>query len=137
MQPIINPSTPSSKIMKAYEWHICLHQLHKKQKIPTFLYFICKLGWPDFCRPNQSKKVKNQKLKFLKTCSKGFEQKVATLRLKTQLKIKENSIGNFTTSWAALLMKPHLVLDFCTKSENFIHRTFVLNQKILVIGPLY
>ena len=25
-----------------------------------------------------------------KTCSKGFEQKVATLRLKTLLKIKEN-----------------------------------------------
>ena len=34
----------------------------------------------------------------VKTCSKGFEQKVATLRLKTLLKIKENSIGNFTTS---------------------------------------
>ena len=37
----------------------------------------------------------------------------------------------------ALLMKPHLLLDFCTKSENFIHRTFVLNWKILVIGHLY
>ena len=35
---------------------------------------------------------------LIQTCSKGFEQKVATLRLKTQLKIKENSIGNFTTS---------------------------------------
>ena len=30
------------------------------------------------------------------TCSKGFEQKVATLRLKTLLKIKENFIGNKT-----------------------------------------
>ena len=35
---------------------------------------------------------------YEETCSKGFEQKVATLRLKTLLKIKENSIGNFTTS---------------------------------------
>ena len=31
-----------------------------------------------------------------KTCSKGFEQKVATLRLKTPLKMKENFIGNRT-----------------------------------------
>ena len=30
------------------------------------------------------------------TCLKGFEQKVATLRLKTLLKIKENFIGNKT-----------------------------------------
>ena len=33
---------------------------------------------------------------LLQTCSKGFEQKVATLRLKTLLKIKENFIGNKT-----------------------------------------
>ena len=40
-------------------------------------------------------KKKYQELKlFLKTCSKGFEQKVATLRLKTPLKMKENFIGN-------------------------------------------
>ena len=31
---------------------------------------------------------------LLQTCSKGFEQKVATLRLKTLLKIKEIFIGN-------------------------------------------
>ena len=33
---------------------------------------------------------------LIKTCSKGFEQKVATLRLKTLLKIKENSIGKIS-----------------------------------------
>ena len=32
----------------------------------------------------------------MNTCLKGFEQKVATLRLKTLLKIKENFIGNKT-----------------------------------------
>ena len=32
----------------------------------------------------------------MKTCSKGFEQKVATLRLKILVKIKENFIGNKT-----------------------------------------
>ena len=32
----------------------------------------------------------------MNTCSKVFEQKVATLRLKTLLKIKENFIGNKT-----------------------------------------
>ena len=31
---------------------------------------------------------------LIQTCSKGFEQKVATLRLKTLLKKKENYIGN-------------------------------------------
>ena len=30
----------------------------------------------------------------------------------------------------SLLMKPHLLLDFCTKSENISNRTFVLNRKI-------
>ena len=32
----------------------------------------------------------------MNTCSKGFEQKVATLRLKTLLKIKKIFIGNKT-----------------------------------------
>ena len=32
----------------------------------------------------------------MNTCSKGFEQKVATLRLKILLKIKENFMGNKT-----------------------------------------
>ena len=34
--------------------------------------------------------------KIIETCSKGFELKVATLRLKTPLKMKENFIGNRT-----------------------------------------
>ena len=34
--------------------------------------------------------------KLTKTYSKGFELKVATLRLKTPLKMKENFIGNRT-----------------------------------------
>ena len=33
---------------------------------------------------------------YLKTCSKGFEHKVASLRLKILLKIKENFTGNKT-----------------------------------------
>ena len=44
------------------------------------------------------KKILNGFRNISITFSKGFEQKVATLRLKTLLKIKENSIGNFTTS---------------------------------------
>ena len=32
--------------------------------------------------------------KLTKTCSKGFELKVTTLRLKTPLKMKANFIGN-------------------------------------------
>ena len=110
--------------------------------ISIILLFILRVG--DFCNTRNLTKYNVSQKKILNgfrnisiTFSKGFEQKVATLRLKTLLKIKENSIGNFTTLWAALLMKPHLLLNFCTKSENFIHRTFVLNQKILVIGPLY
>ena len=41
----------------------------------------------------------------IKTCSKGFEQKVATLRLKTLLKIKENFIGNKTIAKEISYMK--------------------------------
>ena len=37
---------------------------------------------------------KKRLMDMIETCSKGFEQKVATLRLKTLLKIKEIFIGN-------------------------------------------